>query len=408
MHLVSFLPVLCGWLAFPLVLATVPILNNDVSPDLVVPNRYIVKYKDAVADKGPVQTRHERAVHHAARAGGTMKGVLDIFALPGLRGYIVEISPSELGNLVESDLLEYIEKDTITTTAAITPTDRHSQHRMMTQYDAPRGLVRLSHRSAHTTSDEYHYAATAGRNIPIYVLDSGIRTTHSEFHQSSNPNTQGSSTTRARWGANFIPSSPDVDEDGHGTHVAGIIAGTTYGVAKHAHVIAVKVLDATGSGSMSGVLQGLDWAVKDARDKGVMRRAVVNFSLAGVYTQSVNDAVQAAVEQGMTVVAAAGNTGEDAGGYSPGSAAGAITVGAVNGTGTTGEGGENRRATFSNWGAAVDIFAEGVAVLSAGPQSDTHVKYMSGTSMAAPHVAGLAAYFIAEEGLEGQKVKERV
>lgn len=272
---------------------------------------------------------------------------------------------------------------------------------MVTQYDAPRGLVRLSHRSAHTTSHEYHYASTAGRNIPIYVLDSGIRITHSEFRQPNSNHNRGSDT-RARWGANFIPSSPDTDEDGHGTHVAGTIAGTTYGVAKHAHVIAVKVLDATGSGSMSTLLQGLNWAVADARDRGVVRRAVVNLSLAGVYTQSVNDAVQAAVDEGMTVVAAAGNTREDAGGYSPGSAPGAITVGAVNGTAG------DRRATFSNWGTAVDVFAEGVQVLSAGGQSDTHTKYMSGTSMAAPHVAGLAAYFIAEEGLEGEKVKERV
>lgn len=104
MHLISFLPVLCGWLAFPLVLATVPILNNDVSPDRVIPNRYIVKYKDAVASKGPAQERHERAVHHAGRAG-SMRGILDTFALPGLRGYIVEISPTELQNLTESDLV---------------------------------------------------------------------------------------------------------------------------------------------------------------------------------------------------------------------------------------------------------------------------------------------------------------
>lgn len=266
------------------------------------------------------------------------------------------------------------------TAAVIRPPDRQ-QHDTdtVTQHGAPWGLSRISQRSRYHSS--YHYSEPAGEGVRVYVLDTGIRTGHSEFEG------------RAVWGGNFVPGSPDADEAGHGTHVAGTIAGKTYGVAKKATVVAVKVLDETGSGYMSRLLQGLSWAVSDARDRGVADRSVINLSLGGAYMASVNAAVKAATDAGLTVVVAAGNENDDAANWSPASAPTAITVGAIDSA--------DRRAEFSNWGAHVDIFAPGVSVLSASNGTDIASRYMTGTSMAAPHVAGLAAYFIAKDNLSG-------
>lgn len=171
-------------------------------------------------------------------------------------------------------------------------------------------------------------------------------------------------------------------------------------MAKAAVVVAVKVLDRDGTGSMSGLLRGLQWAVADARRRGIHRRAVVNMSVTGSYTRAVEEGVRAAVEAGMTVVVAAGNGGGNATGWSPASCGVAVTVGAMDE--------EDRRAEFSNWGGSVDVFAPGVKVVSASRKGDGETMVMRGTSMAAPHVAGLAAYFIAREGLEGRAVAKRV
>lgn len=257
---------------------------------------------------------------------------------------------------------------------------------MVKQYNAPWGLARISHESRNHR--DYVYSDTAGTGIYVYVIDTGIRTSHTDFNG------------RAIWGANFVASTSDSDEDGHGTHVAGVIAGKTYGVAKSATVIAVKVLDKTGTGSMSGLLQGLNWAVDDAKSRGVVSKTVINMSVAGAYTQSVNDAIRVATDLGITVVAAAGNKNDDVAHWSPGSAPTAITVGAIDE--------EDRRGDFSNWGPGVDVFAPGVVIKSASNAGDQESAWMSGTSMAAPHVAGLAAYFMAREGISGNKVTERI
>lgn len=251
---------------------------------------------------------------------------------------------------------------------------------MIKQHHAPWGLGRISHRVRN--NPDYFYSDSAGKGVRVYVLDTGIRTSHAEFA----PN-------RAVWGTNFIPDTPNADEDGHGTHVAGTIAGKTFGVAKKATVVAVKVLDRTGSGYMSYLLQGLNWAVADAKKRGIAKKAVINMSLGGDYTEAVNAGVKAATDAGMTVVVAAGNDDGDAKEYSPGSASTAITVGASDTA--------DMRAYFSNYGGGVDIFAPGVGILSASKGGDKANMTMSGTSMAAPHVAGLAAYFIAREHLSG-------
>lgn len=253
----------------------------------------------------------------------------------------------------------------------------------VSQDNAPWGLARISHKDTGPGDfpANYYYGSTGGKGVRVYVIDTGIRTTHSEF------------AGRAVWGANFISGSPNTDENGHGTHVSGTIAGKTFGVAKSATVVAVKVLDKTGSGTMSGIILGLNWVVNDAKSRSTASKAVVNMSVGGAYTASVNTAVQAATDAGITIVVAAGNNGDDAGNYSPSSAPSAITVGAVDPT--------NYRTWFSNYGSLVDIFAPGSGILSSWYLSDTSSRYLAGTSMASPHVAGLAAYFIVSGKLSG-------
>ncbi|EEY21195.1 oryzin [Verticillium alfalfae VaMs.102] len=176
------------------------------------------------------------------------------------------------------------------------------------------------------------------------------------------------------------------------SHVAGTICGQTFGVAKSANVVAVKVLDGTGAGSNAGVLDGLQFIINDVQQKNLRGKAVMNMSLGGPQSAAVNRAVQALFDAGVVPVVAAGNENQDAANTSPASAPQAITVGAIDAS-------NDQKASFSNFGADVDIFAPGVDVLSVGITSNTATDTLSGTSMASPHVAGLAAYLIALENI---------
>lgn len=183
-----------------------------------------------------------------------------------------------------------------------------------------------------------------------------------------------------------------IDGNGHGTHVAGTTGGTTYGVAKRTNLIAVKVLGAEGSGSNAGVLAGIDWAVNDMNSKGRRGKAVGNLSLGGLFSPTTNAAVAEAVRQGLFLAVAAGNSGLPTFTASPASEPSVCTVGATDA--------QDNRASFSNFGLLVDVFAPGVNVTSAWFESDTDTNTISGTSMASPHVAGLGAYLL---GLEGAR-----
>jgi len=196
---------------------------------------------------------------------------------------------------------------------------------------------------------------------------------------------------RAIWGANFVSGSANTDENGHGTHCAGTVGGSTYGVSKQATLVAVKVLNAAGSGSNSGVISGIQWVATNAQSLGLTSRSILSMSLGGSYSAALNSAVASTVSAGVTVVVAAGNNNKNAADYSPASAPNAITVGATSST--------DARASFSNYGSLLDVFAPGVSVLSSWIGSTSATATISGTSMACPHVAGLAAYLIALEGL---------
>jgi subtilisin family serine protease len=213
-------------------------------------------------------------------------------------------------------------------------------------------------------------APNTASNVTAYIVDTGVRLTHSEF------------AGRATSGYDFIDRDNDAtDCQGHGTHVAGTVAGTTYGVAKAAKIVAVRVLDCNGSGSYSAIIAGVDWVTKNAH-----KPAVVNMSLGGTASAALDAAVKKSIAAGITYAVAAGNENKNACTVSPARAADAITVGATDSN--------DRRASFSNYGSCVDLFAPGVGILSSTKNSNTSSGKMSGTSMATPHVAGAIAVYL--------------
>ncbi|KAF5994758.1 S8 family peptidase [Streptomyces sp. WAC00263] len=217
----------------------------------------------------------------------------------------------------------------------------------------------------------YSWPESAGAGVTAYVIDTGIRITHKDFGG------------RAGYGWDFVGNDKAAgDGNGHGTHVAGIIAGTTYGVAKKAEVVSVRVLDNAGSGTTAQVIAGIDWVTRHAH-----KPAVANLSLGGHANAQLDAAVRNSIASGVTYSVAAGNDGLAAGLYSPARVKEALTVGASDRA--------DARAGFSNFGAALDLFAPGVAITSASYASDTGKATFSGTSMASPHVAGAAALYLA-------------
>lgn len=251
--------------------------------------------------------------------------------------------------------------------------------------NAPWGLARISHRDSLSfgTFSKYLYAADGGEGVDVYVIDTGTNIDHVDFEG------------RASWGKTIPVDDEDVDGNGHGTHCSGTIAGKKHGVAKKANIYAVKVLKSNGSGTMSDVVKGVEWAADqhlkkvEAAKKGKVKGfkgSAANMSLGGGKSVTLDLAVNAAVDAGIHFAVAAGNDNADSCNYSPAAAEKAITVGASNIA--------DERAYFSNYGKCNDIFAPGVNVLSTWIGSKYAVNTISGTSMASPHVAGLLAYFL--------------
>ncbi|KAF9942304.1 hypothetical protein BGZ67_002326 [Mortierella alpina] len=252
----------------------------------------------------------------------------------------------------------------------------------MIQQRAPSwGLPRVSQRNLPLKSD-YNYPTSAGAGVDVYVIDTGINIQHVDFEG------------RARWGITTVPGAPNTDDNGHGTFVAGVIGSRTFGVAKKVRLIAVKGLNKEGTSTLSQILAALDWTIKQGR-QSPNHKNVVNLSLGAGYSKVLNSAVDALVQSGMFIVAAAGNgdernVGQNACKYSPASTPTAFTVGSTNIN--------DQMSSFSNYGPCVNLYAPGERVRSTwiGP-TNREINTDSGTSFSAPNVAGIAALVMGAE-----------
>ncbi|KAJ5442824.1 Peptidase S8/S53 subtilisin/kexin/sedolisin [Penicillium cf. griseofulvum] len=361
-----------------------PILSSMTSRD--IPDSYIVVFKKHVdQDSASAHQSWLQEVHTAHTGRMELKkrslfdfdyeafmGLKHTFHIAGsLMGYAGHFPEDVIEQVRRHPDVDYIEKD--------------SEVRTMTdgtvEKNAPWGLARISHRESLSFGNfnKYLYAEEGGEGVDAYVIDTGTNVKHVDFEG------------RANWGQTIPQGDADEDGNGHGTHCSGTIAGMKFGVAKKANVYAVKVLRSNGSGTMSDVVKGVEWAAeahikKSKKGDKKFKGSVANMSLGGGSSRTLDLAVNAAVDAGIHFAVAAGNDNADACNYSPAAAEKAITVGASTLA--------DERAYFSNYGKCTDIFAPGLNILSTWIGSEHATNTISGTSMASPHIAGLLAYYV--------------
>ena len=275
-----------------------------------------------------------------------------------IKGFAATLPAAAIAGISRNPNVSYIEPDAV---ASISTTDNTVNSW---------GLDRIDQRDL-PLSGSYTYVSD-GTGVRAYIIDTGIRLTHTEFG------------SRATFGFDAFGGT-GADCHGHGTHVAGTVGGVEYGVARNVALVAVRVLDCSGSGSNAGVIAGVNWVTANA-----VKPAVANMSLGGGLSSALNTAVANAVASGVTFAVAAGNSNTNACTQSPAAEPAALTVGATDIN--------DGRASFSNYGTCVDLFAPGVSIKSAWGTGDAVYNTISGTSMASPHVAGVAALYLSITG----------
>ena len=334
----------------------------------IIPNQYIVVLKDQSVEKqvqslmssksgfskkdAKARVINDMSIDLATRAQGSLQRTYTA----ALNGFVLKSSSRKAVSALANDSrVAFIEADQMVSIGA-------------TQSNATWGLDRIDQVDLPLNST-YIYDQD-GTGVTAYIVDTGIRTTHNLFGG------------RASGGFTSInDGNGTTDCNGHGSHVAGTVGSSTYGVAKNVNLVAVRVLGCTGSGSNSGVIAGIDWVTANH-----VSPAVANMSLGGGASTATDNAVNAAVAAGVTMVVAAGNDNSDACGFSPARAANAITVGSTTSS--------DSRSSFSNFGTCLDIYAPGSSITSTWSTSNSATNTISGTSMASPHVAGVAALYL--------------
>ncbi|MER5417885.1 S8 family peptidase [Streptomyces virginiae] len=318
-------------------------------PSAAIKDHYIVTFTNKMnADSPAAKALAKRYGAHITRTYGS-----------ALNGYAVKLSAKKAKRLALDAAVNSVVQDQTVRIAATQP--------------APPswGLDRIDQRTLPLNA-AYSYPDRAGQGVTAYIIDTGVRTTHQDFGG------------RATYGYDAVDGDNIADDgNGHGTHVAATVAGASYGVAKRAKIVAIRVLDNTGFGTTSSVIAGIDWVTRNA-----VKPAVVNMSLGSTANSALDTAVRNSIGAGLAYAVAAGNAGADVSGFSPARVGEAITVGATNIN--------DARDSYSNYGSSVDLFAPGSSITSAWVGSDTATNTLSGTSMAAPHVAGVAAVYLAD------------
>ncbi|KAK7949401.1 subtilisin-like protein [Apiospora aurea] len=378
----------------------------------IVPDSYILKYRKGVSHEVLQRSQQSaRDLMQLSRRGAAATIASDAAAPANLLAdaaspfllHFFNISSSFHGAHVQADhstvrrisqdpAVEYVLYDTYVTNAGSA----------VRQPDAVSSLARISQSEPLQSKEgDYTYDESAGEGVTVYIIDSGIYVDHPDFEG------------RAHHGYNaFDKDSNSHDDNGHGTNVAGIVGSATFGVAKKAELVAVKVLDSQSWGTWSGIIDGMQWAADDAKTRRRnVGRAIINMSIQSDRVDAMNDMLEAIHDDGIPVVVCAGNYNKDASTVSPASAPSAITVGAID---------ENdNKADFSDYGEDVDIFAPGVKVVSLSHNggTSTYTGTSQGESLfqasmhddetdlvpntkAAPHVAGIAALLMSSEGLK--------
>ncbi len=315
-----------------------------------VPGQYIVVLRSGLkelARRGPAAIAQEMAASHGGQ-------VLHTYS-HAVKGFSVRMPEARVQRLLQDPRVQLIEEDAYVQATA-------------SQSGATWGIDRTDQRNLPLNST-YTYNAD-GSGVHAYIVDTGVNLTHNEF------------TGRVGNGYDAVTSGGSASDcNGHGTHVAGTVGGTTYGLAKNVTIHPVRVLDCNGSGTTAGVIAGVDWVSQNH-----VKPAVANMSLGGGASTTLDNAVNNAVAAGVVFAVAAGNDNSNACNYSPARAASALTVGSTTSS--------DARSSFSNYGTCLDIFAPGSSITSAWYTSNTATNTISGTSMASPHVAGVAALYL--------------
>ncbi|MEU9147128.1 S8 family peptidase [Streptomyces sp. NPDC048349] len=339
--------------------AALPASAADNGPQGVIENAGVA----GAVPGSYIVTLHDNAARSTADSGKAVAerygAKIDRTYSAALNGYSIEVSEAQAKKLAADPAVKSVVQNRVFTVDA-------------TQPNPPSwGLDRIDQRAL-PLNQSYTYPDKAGEGVTAYIIDTGVRKTHQDFGG------------RASDGYDAVDNDNTAqDGHGHGTHVAGTVGGGAYGVAKKVKIVGVRVLDNNGSGTTAQVVAGIDWVTRNA-----VKPAVANMSLGGGADSALDTAVRNSIASGITYAVAAGNESTDASTKSPARVAEAITVGATTSS--------DAKASYSNYGSILDIFAPGSSITSSWGTGDTATNTISGTSMASPHVAGAAALYLSQ------------